>query len=159
MRARGDRTEEGQGGLVALALVLLLVGVGMTIQLSVDLSSAVSAAQAAELGGGQVSNTDLDAGVPGVSFGGGSSTGPSSVSVATGPGPPTASGTPTQYVTLAIRSDSGTCWYVWLGGTVPWFGAQLDQRACTAPSLPGPPSPSGVSATAIGWQSGAYPSP
>lgn len=189
MRARGDRTEEGQGGLVALALVLLVIGVGMTIQLSLSLSSgpdnsaatgaagsplvapaadiqakqtlssALSAVQAAQSTGGPISDVELDTEQPGVTFGAGPSTGPSMVSVAAAAGPLTPSGTPSQYVTLAIRSDSGTCWYIWLGGAVPWFGARVDQHECTAPPLLGPPGPSGVSATAIGWQSGGYPAP
>jgi hypothetical protein len=61
-------------------------------------------------------------------------------------------------ITLAIRSDSGTCWLAWKGGdSAPWFGEQTHLRSCTAPSLSSAPQPSPVSSTTIGWRQGAFP--
>jgi hypothetical protein len=188
MRAPRGGDEAGQGGLVMLALVLVIIGVGMTIQLSVDLtsspsdsaatgadgsplvapaadlqakqtlSSAMTAVQAALAGGNQVAAIDLDARVPGVAFSGEPSTGPTAVSLAVAAGLPSTSGTGlTEDVTLAVRSDSGTCWYIWLGGAVPWFGARTDQHECTAPAMTLPPTAGAVSSSTIGWSPGSYP--
>lgn len=60
-------------------------------------------------------------------------------------------------VVLVVRSASGTCWYVWTDGTVPWYGAETNQRGCTAGQATGHPVAGPVSSTVIGWAEGTYP--
>jgi len=60
-------------------------------------------------------------------------------------------------LTLATYSNSGTCWYAWLGGGLIWYGAQTMQHSCQAAPLLAAPSAATPSPTAIGWQEGSFP--
>ncbi|HMD46224.1 MAG TPA: hypothetical protein VKG43_08700 [Acidimicrobiales bacterium] len=60
-------------------------------------------------------------------------------------------------VTLGVYSQSGTCWYAWLGAGAVWYGAQTGQQSCTAPALAAAPVAAPVSSTAIGWQPNSAP--
>jgi hypothetical protein len=63
-------------------------------------------------------------------------------------------------VTFAARSSDGICWLVWRGdGSATWYGAQTHLASCTAPPLPSAPATAPVSASAIGWQEGGFPTP
>jgi hypothetical protein len=89
---------------------------------------------------------------PSLTFVSGPTTSPTTVSVAEDPSTPGA-------VTLATRSAGGVCWLVWHApGTVTWYGAQTHLASCSAPALGSPPNPGPVSSTAIGWQTGSFPS-
>jgi hypothetical protein len=60
-------------------------------------------------------------------------------------------------LTLAVRSASGSCWYVWTSGAATWYGVEPDRARCNAPALAIAPV-AGVAGTgAIDWQSGAFP--
>ena len=132
------------------------VALADSVQAQQSLSTGLHAAQdaAASTGGlGSVDAATLSAAEPSVTFIAGPSTGPTTVSVATGS---TTDGT--GEVTLTDRSSDGTCWVVWSSpSSTTWYGAQTGQSSCTAPALSGPPTPGAVSASAIGWQSGAFP--
>ncbi len=106
--------------------------------------------------GGSGSNTSdiaqLSAADPSVTYVDGSATDASTVSVATDP-------TATGAITLATRSADSVCWLVWHSpGTATWYGAQTHLVSCTAPVLGSPPSPGPVTSSAIGWQTGGFPS-
>jgi hypothetical protein len=128
------------------------------IQAKSTLSSALGAAQSSVEAGDPVSLADLTTRDAGVTFTGGPSTGPGTVSVSAttvggiGPVTPTS-----EAFSLAVRSDSGTCWYVWTDGAVPWYGAQLNQHSCQAPALISAPQAGTPSSSTIGWQEGGYP--
>jgi hypothetical protein len=103
----------------------------------------------------------VSASEPSVTFVAGASSNATTVSMAVGPG---SSGGPTGgpggTITLADRSTDGTCWLVWKGGgTATWYGAQTGLASCTAPAPAAGPAPGVVSATTIGWQQGAFPTP
>jgi len=126
-----------------------------SVEAQQSLSTGLHAAQDASAAAGGFSSVDaatLSAGEPSVTFVSGPSTGPNTVSVATGS---TSDGTGS--VTLADRSSDGTCWVVWTSSSATWYGAQTGQSSCTAPAFSGTPSPGPVSASAIGWQEGSFP--
>jgi hypothetical protein len=94
----------------------------------------------------------LSAAEPSLTFVSGPTTSATTVSVAEDPSTAGA-------VTLATRSAGGVCWLVWHApGTVTWYGAQTHLASCSAPALGSPPNPGPVSSTAIGWQTGSFPS-
>ncbi len=100
--------------------------------------------------GGGVALSALSSSDPSVDFVTGPSTGPTTVSVTT----------VDNALTMADRSSNGTCWLVWHTASQPtWYGAQTDVSSCTAPALGGPPSPTPVSSSSIGWQQGSFPAP
>lgn len=94
----------------------------------------------------------LSAAEPSLTFVSGPTTSATTVSVAEDPSLAGA-------VTLATRSAGGVCWLVWHAPGAPtWYGAQTRLASCSAPALGSPPSPGPVSSTAIGWQTGSFPS-
>ncbi len=132
------------------------VALADSLQAQQSLSTGLHAAEDAAASAGGLASVDaatLSAAEPSVTFVSGASTGPTTVSMATGS---TAEGA--GEVTLTDRSSDGTCWVVWSSPSSPtWYGAQTGQSSCTAPALAGAPSPGPVSRSAIGWQSGAFP--
>ena len=132
------------------------VALADSLQAQQSLSTGLHAAEDAAAVAGGLASVDaatLSASEPSVTFVSGPSTGPTTVSVATGS---TAEGT--GEATLTDRSSDGTCWVVWSSPSSPtWYGAQTGQSSCTAPALSGPPTPGPVSGSAIGWQQGAFP--
>jgi hypothetical protein len=60
-------------------------------------------------------------------------------------------------VTLALRSVSGTCWFIWTSNTATWYGAQSGHSMCAAPMLPNAPVTSAAGNGVIGWHAGAFP--
>jgi type II secretory pathway pseudopilin PulG len=132
------------------------VALADSIQAQQSLSTGLHAATDAAAASGDFASVDaatLAAAEPSVTFVSGPSTGPTTVSVATGS---TSDGTGD--VTLADRSSDGTCWVVWSSPSSPtWYGAQTGQGSCTAPVLSASPVASPVSGSTIGWQQGAFP--
>jgi hypothetical protein len=117
-----------------------------------NLTSALSVIQQAEItagGYGDVTAASLTSGGGG-SFTAAPSTGPSVLSVASAGG---ASGG----VTLAARSASGTCWYLWTSASGTWYGAETGLTSCAPPPLAGAPAASAVKSGTIGWQQGTFP--
>lgn len=134
------------------------VAMADAVQAQQSLSAGLHAAQDASAAAGGFASIDaatLSAAEPSVTFVSGPSTGPTTVSVATGATP---GGTGS--VTLADRSSDGTCWVVWSSSSsATWYGAQTGQRSCTAPAFSETPSPGPVTGSAIGWQKGSFPAP
>ncbi len=66
-------------------------------------------------------------------------------------------------VTLATFSNSasgsGSCLFVWMTSGSTWFGAEVDQTSCTAPSLSQAPQSATPSSSSIGWTQGSFPNP
>ena len=128
-----------------------------------------AAAGAAPGGYAALSPQALNASSGGLTFTSGPSSGPPQVSIATapsagrvaGPAPANGIGGSPEAISgtavLALHSKSGTCFYVWLGTGGPLYGAQGAQHACQASPLATPPTPAPATATAIGWDRGAYP--
>ncbi len=122
-----------------------------------SLSTGLHAAEDASAAAGGFASINagtLSAAEPSVTFASGPSTGPTTVSVATGATPDG-----TGSVTLADRSSDGTCWVVWSSSSSTWYGAETGQSSCTAPAFSEPPSPGPVTGSAIGWQAGSFPAP
>jgi hypothetical protein len=137
------------------------VGLATSEQAQQALSTGITAAAAAAAGAGgygALSAASLSASDPSITFVDGPSTSASTVSVATSDAGTDGSGAGGS-VTLAALASNGTCWLVWRGvGASNWYGAQTHLTSCTAPALPTTPVPSAVSASAIGWQQGSFPS-
>jgi hypothetical protein len=142
------------------------VALAESVQAQQSLSTALVAASGLGAGGGDGSIAGLgapgagaaadiarlSAAEPSLTFVSGPTTSATTVSVAEDPSTPSA-------VTLATRSAGGLCWLVWHApGTATWYGAQTHLASCSAPALGSPPSPGPVSSTAIGWQTGSFPS-
>ena len=147
------------------------VALAESVQAQQSLSTALNAASGLGAGGGGsiaglgdsgvggAANTAaagdiarLSAAEPSLTFVSGPTTSATTVSVAEDPSLPGS-------VTLATRSASGVCWLVWhASGTATWYGAQTHLASCSAPALGSPPSQGPVSSTAIGWQTGSFPS-
>ena len=88
----------------------------------------------------------------GTTFTTGPSTSASQISVA-------AAGGTVGGLTMAVRSPSGTCWFVWRSNSATWYGAEAARSSCGAPALTTAPAGGGTGAGAIGWQSGGFPAP
>lgn len=148
------------------------VALAESVQAQQSLSTALNAASGLGAGGGGSSIAGLgdsgdggaadtgaaadiahlSASEPSLTFVSGPTSSATTVSVAEDPSLPGA-------VTLATRSAAGVCWLVWHApGTPPWYGAQTHLASCSAPALGAPPNPGPVSSTAIGWQTGSFPS-
>lgn len=148
------------------------VALAESVQAQQSLSTALGAASGLGPGGGGSSMAGLgDSGVggaadtgaatdiarlsaaePSLTFVSGPTTSATTVSVAEDPSTPGA-------VTLATRSAGGVCWLVWHAPAIAtWYGAQTHLASCSAPALGSPPNPGPVSSTAIGWQTGSFPS-
>jgi hypothetical protein len=111
-------------------------------------SVTVSDIGASSAGGGSVSDgVGGVPSIPGLAGGGGAGTGNGTSTAAAG-------------VTLADRSSDGVCWLIWKSSqSATWYGAQTGLTSCSAPPLSAAPTPRPVSASAIGWQQGGFPSP
>jgi len=134
------------------------VAMADAVQAQQSLSTGLHAAEDASAAAGgfaSINAATLSSAEPSVTFSSGPSTGPTTVSVATGVTPDG-----TGSVTLADRSSDGTCWVVWSSSSSStWYGAETGQSSCTAPAVSGPPSPGPVTGSAIGWQAGSFPAP
>jgi hypothetical protein len=182
MRARGAFSPGGGEagfGMVGVALSLLVVallsvgaaaafgggsasptsaggtsGLGADVKSAYDtqaqsnLSNTMQNVRAAALSNGGASGLDL--GQFGVSPG--SSTGPSSVS-----GAVAATDDGSGAVTLAVSSQSGTCWFIWFSDGSTYYGAEPDATSCTASAMAAAPTPGSPAPGAIGWQAGSFP--
>lgn len=60
-------------------------------------------------------------------------------------------------VTLAMRSESGTCFFAWTTTGSTWFGTEPDAPSCAATALGAPPAPSDPGPGRVGWQQGSFP--
>jgi hypothetical protein len=117
-------------------------------------SVAVSASGGAGAGGGGDPSTGAGGipNIPGVTSGGGVGS--------AGAGNGNGNGSDTSGITLADRSSDGVCWLIWKStGSATWYGAQTGLTSCNAPQMSTTPTPGPVSASAIGWQQGSFPSP
>lgn len=132
------------------------------IQAQQALTTALSTASTAAVGAGGfggLTPSALAASESSITFVAGPTSSASVVSVATAPDQSGGvTGGPTGSITLAARATDGTCWLVWKSATATWYGAQTGLASCSAPALTSAPSPGPVSATAIGWQQGTFPS-
>ncbi len=119
--------------------------------LSTALSDATTAA-AGQGGYGSLSLASLATSEPSINFVEGASSNATTVSVAIA--------SDTGAVTMADRSSDGTCWLVWhSSNSTTFYGAQTKLVSCTAPLLSTVPTAGPVSASAIGWQEGTFPTP
>jgi hypothetical protein len=140
------------GGTASRTGASLLPHAGDTVA-QANLMSAVSVVAEAAITGegyGSVQAASLAGSSPGVVFTTGPSTNAAHISVAAAAGPPGG-------VTLAVRSTSGTCWYLWMSSVATSYGADVG-HPCVAPALGSPPAPSAPSGGAIDWQSVGFPS-
>jgi hypothetical protein len=143
----------GTGGTTSDSGASLIHHAGDTVA-QANLTAAVSVvAQAAITAGGygNVGAASLTGSSPGVVFTTGPSTNASHISVA-------AAGGSSGGVTLAVRSTSGTCWFVWTSSSANWYGVQTG-HACAAPALGSPPGPGAAANGGIDWQTGGFPTP
>ena len=62
-------------------------------------------------------------------------------------------------VTLAVRSASGTCWFVWTSSAATWYGVETGRASCAAPALGKAPVAGAGGNGVIGWQPGTFPAP
>lgn len=60
-------------------------------------------------------------------------------------------------VTLAARSRSGTCWFVWFSTSATWFGDEPSAVSCRARPLTNAPLPGAAAPGTVGWQEGSFP--
>lgn len=132
---------------------------GLQAQQALDTALSVADAAAVEAGGfGGLTASTLSASESSITFVAGPTSSASVVSVST-----TSSqsggitGGPTGSITLAARASDGTCWLVWKSASATWYGAQTGLASCSAPTLASAPTSGPISAAAIGWQQGAFP--
>lgn len=58
-------------------------------------------------------------------------------------------------VTLAARSQSGACFFVWASAGVTWYGAAAHPSSCVAVPMAGPPAP--TAGSGVTWRTGGFP--
>lgn len=150
--ATGGATSASNDGAQSAVPGGLISQTGDTVtQQNLDSAMAVVDQEAASTSGdyGAVTIASLAGQVRGEPFISGPSTTASQISFA-------AAGGADGGVTLAVRSASGTCWYLWRSATATWFGASTGQASCTAPALASAPSPSANDGTIL-WQANSFP--
>ena len=157
----GSNAKSKAVGLQGSPLVSPAADIAAKEALSSVLASATQAVTAAGAEQGAVAMSTLTGANPDLRVVSGPSDGPTVVSATVSP-PSAASLVPAGAsdggaVTLAVRSDSATCWFAWTDGMSSWYGAELNQSSCQAPDLPTPPVPGAVTASTVGWQPGSYP--
>jgi hypothetical protein len=138
----GSGVQSAAGGAIGAAAVL-------AAQQNLDAALTVVQQQAVLSGYGELDPTALEGSARGLRFTNGPTTDDADVSMAVAP---SAGGS----VTLAARSATGECFYVWVSSSATWFGAGPGPSYCQALALNAAPSVS-TAASAINWHAGSFP--
>jgi len=143
--ASGSAARPSAGGVVDEAA-------DIAAQQNLDTASSVVEQAAVSAGYAHVTPAALQGVARQLTFTNGASPDDQQVSVAASSSPGTGS------VTLALRSDSGTCFFIWTSSASTWFGTEPDAPSCAAAPLSAPPPPSSPGPGHLGWQQGSFPS-